>query len=218
MAREKTAVIVFPPLTMPTSPPLGASFLKGFVERELPEWRVKVLDLNLWTFERLFAELAAGRLQLDPQVFPEGFAAANGLIRAAEVFRGKNDDEFYSRPDLYNQYGELFLRFTEAYTRALGQLCESHHKGAPISQVVQDFLNLIMVDKPLVVGISMIFSEQLPVGALLGKAPAAELWCEGGFRRQLLRGQRRAFPPMVLGIGGCRDRRRRRRSSPTIPQ
>ncbi len=30
--RKKTVVIVFPPLTMPTSPPLGASMIKGFVE------------------------------------------------------------------------------------------------------------------------------------------------------------------------------------------
>ena len=63
--RSKKVVIVFPPLTMPTSPPLGAAMLKGFVERELPEWRVKVLDLNLWTFNRLFAALASGSLQLN---------------------------------------------------------------------------------------------------------------------------------------------------------
>jgi hypothetical protein len=37
-ARDKKAVVVFPPLTMPTSPPPGAALLKGFVERELPEW------------------------------------------------------------------------------------------------------------------------------------------------------------------------------------
>jgi hypothetical protein len=119
MGRKKPAVIVFPLLTMPTSPPLGAAMLKGFVERELPEWRVKVLDLNLWTFERLFAALGAGQFQLDPRAFPEGPYAALSLTRAADAFRGKNDHEFYSRPDLYDQYAELFLRFTETYTQAL---------------------------------------------------------------------------------------------------
>ena len=34
--------------------------LKGYAERELPEWRIKVLDLNLGTTERLFEALAAG--------------------------------------------------------------------------------------------------------------------------------------------------------------
>ena len=55
--RQKTAVIVFPPLTMPTSPPLGAAMLKEFVEREVCPSGVKVLDLKpldfraaLWRF------------------------------------------------------------------------------------------------------------------------------------------------------------------------
>jgi anaerobic magnesium-protoporphyrin IX monomethyl ester cyclase len=169
MAREKTCVVVFPPLTMPTSPPLGASMLKGYVERELPEWRIKVLDLNLWTFERLFEALAAGRIRLSPSVFPEGPEAAAGLVKAAAAFRGKNNHEFYDRPDLYERHGDLFLRFTEAYTSELGALCDSYRAGLPLPPVIQDFLNLIMAEKPDVVGISMIFSEQLPIGALLGK-------------------------------------------------
>src|SRR5580704_2294626 len=140
MGRQKTIVIVFPPLTMPTSPPLGASMLKGFIERELPDWRVKVLDLNVWTFESLFAELAAGNLRLDPELFPEGPAAAADLTRAAAAFRGQNDDEFYHRPDLYDRYGDLFLRFTEAYTRRLATLCEAHERGAPLAPGFQDFL------------------------------------------------------------------------------
>lgn len=169
MSREKTAVIVFPPLTMPTSPPLGAAMLKGFVERELPEWRVKVLDLNLWTFEHLFALLERGQFQLDPRAFPEGFSAAVGLTRAAAAFRGQNDATFYHRPDLYDQFGEVFLRFTETCTKAFAELCAAHQDGAPLSPMIQQLLNVILQEKPDVVGISMIFNEQLPLGALLGK-------------------------------------------------
>jgi anaerobic magnesium-protoporphyrin IX monomethyl ester cyclase len=154
---------------MPTSPPLGASMLKGFVQRELPEWQLKVLDLNVWTFEQVFAGLAAGRILLDPRVFPEGAGAAAALTKAADAFRGKNDFEFYHRPDLYDRYGELFLRFTEAFTRELGGLAEGHQKGTPLSPIFREYLNLILAEKPDVIGISMIFSEQLPIGAFLGK-------------------------------------------------
>lgn len=98
MAREKTAVIVFPPFTTPTSPPLGPAMLKGFVERELPEWRVKIVDLNLWTFENVIAWIGAGQMELDPQAFPEGPTAAQALVRAAAVFRGASDAEFYDVP------------------------------------------------------------------------------------------------------------------------
>src|SRR5580700_2503403 len=106
MAREKTIVLVFPPLTMPTSPPLGASMLKGFIERELPDWRVKVIDLNLWTFERLFKMLAEGTLRLDEKQFPGGALAEIALGEAAQVFRGRRGEGlFYERPDRYETYG-----------------------------------------------------------------------------------------------------------------
>ena len=44
---ENKLVLVNPPYCLPTSPPLGVCWLKGFVERELPGWSAKVLDLNL---------------------------------------------------------------------------------------------------------------------------------------------------------------------------
>jgi anaerobic magnesium-protoporphyrin IX monomethyl ester cyclase len=166
---KKNLVLVFPPLTMPTSPPLGVSMLKGFVERELPEWRVKVLDLNVWTFDRLFGELAVNRIQLDPRTFPEGAAAVSGLLKAAAAFRGRNNQEFYSRPDLYDHYGELFLRFTETFTQQIAAACQSCEKGTPLPPLFQEYLELILAEKPDAVGFSMIFSEQLAIGALLGK-------------------------------------------------
>src|SRR5262249_38733638 len=73
------------------------------------------------------------------------------------------------KPDLYNRYGDLFLRFTETYTKAINQECEAHLAGGPRSPLIQEFLDAILAEKPDVVGFSMIFSNQLPVGALLGK-------------------------------------------------
>jgi hypothetical protein len=169
MGRTKTAVVVFPPFNTPTSPPLGAAMLKGFVERELPGWRVRVLDLNLWMFERLLAGLVDGRFRLDPQAFPEGPAAADELLRAADAFRGKRDAEFFDNPDLYNRYGEIFLRFTETYTRMLNDVCAACEAGATPEPILEEMLRVILAEKPDVVGFSMIFSNQLPVGALLGR-------------------------------------------------
>ena len=131
MGREKTAVIVFPPFNTPTSPPLGAAMLKGFVEREQPGWRARVFDLNLWTFVHLLDALWLGKFHLDPAAFPEGSSATADLLDAAAAFRGKNNGAFDDQPDLYNGYGELFLRFTETYTKALTESCEAHHAGGP---------------------------------------------------------------------------------------
>ena len=169
MQRSKKIVIIFPPLTMPTSPPLGAAMLKGFVERESPEWHVKLLDLNTWMFDRLISAIGSGSMQLDINAFPEGVSAIFGLVNAAKVFRGHDDRQFYGRPDLYDQHAELFLRFTDYYTQQLGALCEAHQKRPDVPPIVQLMLDQVLAEKPDAVGISMIFSEQLPVGALLGK-------------------------------------------------
>src|SRR5581483_223677 len=169
MSRDKTAVIVFPPFNTPTSPPLGAAMLKGFVERELPDWRVKILDLNLWTFDRLLALVASGEFQLDPATFPDPQQAAADLLAAAATFRGQNREAFFDRPDLYNRYGEVFLQFTEKYTKVLNDACDRYETASAPAPIVQEFLDVILAEKPDVVGFSMIFSNQLPVGALLGK-------------------------------------------------
>ena len=157
MEKQRTIVIVFPPLTMPTSPPLGAAMLKGFVERELPSWRVKILDLNIWSFERLFEALVAGRLPLNSRVFPEGTEAAKGLLCAEEIFRGKNDDDFYHRPDLYEKYGDLFLRFIESFSNDLQAMCDAFDRGGQLSPIIQEFLQRILSERPDAVGIAMIF-------------------------------------------------------------
>jgi radical SAM superfamily enzyme YgiQ (UPF0313 family) len=169
MPRTKTAVVVFPPFNTPTSPPLGAAMLKGFVERELPDWRVKVVDLNLRAFDRLLAMLKAGEFRLDPARFPDPVGAANDLVAAAATFRGQDPTAFFDRPELYNRYGQVFLEFTEAYTNILNDACDRYETSHTPAPIVQEFLDDILAEKPDVVGFSMIFSNQLPVGALLGK-------------------------------------------------
>jgi hypothetical protein len=51
----------------------------------------------------------------------------------------------------------------------LAGLCENYGPEAPQGDIVRELLDQILAEKPDVVGFSMIFSEQLPIGALLGK-------------------------------------------------
>lgn len=98
-SKRKKMVIVFPPVTMPTSPPLGPAILKHFIERQLPDWQVQVMDLNVWLFDRLLNGLAAGECRLDPQSGPrpEETAALGEMVMSAPVYRKELDH--YGRPD-----------------------------------------------------------------------------------------------------------------------
>ena len=79
-------VPVYPPYSIPpTSPPLGVSLLKGFIQRTLPDWSVKVLDLNLDMHDELFRRLAQGPC-LPQKEFPEGLLGEIALSAPRRCF------------------------------------------------------------------------------------------------------------------------------------
>jgi hypothetical protein len=145
--------------------------LKGFVERQLPDWQVQVLDLNLWAFGRIFQMLEAGNVRLDARQFTEGHPAAReALLNAAAAFRGRDDGAtFQSEPGLYERYAGLFLRFTEAFSNVFGAYCASCSPDKPLPPLLQEMVDHVLAQSPDCVGFSMIFTEQLALGALLGR-------------------------------------------------
>ena len=94
---KKKLVLVNPPYCLPTSPPLGICWLKGFVERELPDWSAKSTrpEPGHPSIPVSFAGRADVLVRAEP---PEGHLGDIALSRAAEVFRGEHGDEFYNRP------------------------------------------------------------------------------------------------------------------------
>ena len=127
-ARSHRLTLVFPPLTMPTSPQLGVAMLKGFIEREMPKWQVTVLDLNIWLFRFLLGGLQRGEIHLTPARHQRMGGDTAALLNAAAVFNGADEAAFYQRCDLYDQFGGVFLRFTEIFTEILHGGCEHWEK------------------------------------------------------------------------------------------
>jgi hypothetical protein len=166
---KKTLVLIFPPLTISTSPPLGIAMLKGYVERQLPDWEVKLLDLNLWFLNKLMSGLESGTIQLGDEVYTKIGASKDQILQAAKVMRGVNNDIMLSRPDIYEQCGGVFSRLIEFATKMLGEDCAEWERSQVFPPLLKDFVGQILALKPSCVGISMIFSEQLPIGAALGR-------------------------------------------------
>ncbi len=166
---KKTLVLIFPPLTLATSPPLGISMLKGYVERELPDWEVKLLDLNLWVLNNILPDLESGDSKFSEKFFAEVGISKEDLLQAAKVFRGLDNDILLSRPDIYNHCGGVFSKFIEYTTKMLDLQCAEWERSQVLPPMLQGCIGQILALKPSCVGISMIFSEQLPVGAALGR-------------------------------------------------
>jgi len=165
--RTRTLLLIYPPLTVPTSPPLGGAMLKGYIERELPQWQVKVLDLNLWCYGRVFAMLRDGSLRIPEQFM--GNTSTEELLRVPDFVMGKGPADFYEDAAAYDRYGRLLATLTGVIGEHLGRAADDWKPGAPLDPLLAEALQLIGGEQADCYGVSMIFIQQLPVGALLGR-------------------------------------------------
>jgi anaerobic magnesium-protoporphyrin IX monomethyl ester cyclase len=166
---KKLLVLAVPPFIMPTSPPLGVCMLKGYIERSLPEWSVRAVDLNLAAFERIFACLARGPY-LDPRAFKEGPFGEIALSHAREVFHGADETEFYLRPDRYTVYADLFYRLLFHEIFNYGPLEQAYRSGGPMPPLIEEFAASLVAGNPSAVGISVCYTQQVWMAICLGKA------------------------------------------------
>ncbi|MBI3776225.1 MAG: B12-binding domain-containing radical SAM protein [Gammaproteobacteria bacterium] len=156
-------------VTISTSPPLGIAMLKGYVERQLPDWDIKLLDLNLWFLNKVFAGIAAGTGRLSEHICKEIGATNEELLQASKVMRGLDNDFLYSRPDIYSRSGDVFSKFCQVTTKMFTAECAEYERTQKFPPLLADGIKEILALKPDCVGISMIFSEQLPMGAAIGR-------------------------------------------------
>ena len=167
--RKKKLVLAFPAFSTPMSPPLGVCSLKGFVERMLSDWSVKVLDLNLASFRALFDHLARHPC-LSGQRFPEGLLAEVALARAAETFHGEHNDEFYGRGDRYTLYANLWLRLVDAEIASSHRLEQAYYQNAPLPPFIEELAERILQEQPTVVGLSVCYSQQVWIAFCLARS------------------------------------------------
>ena len=66
-------------------------------------------------------------------------------------------------------YADLALRFIAVYAQTLAGLCRVCDQGGAMHPLFQMMLDRIMTEKPDCVGISLSFSQQVPVGSTLGR-------------------------------------------------
>lgn len=167
--KKKRLVLVFPMVTISTSPPLGIAMLKGYVERQVPDWEIQLLDLNLWYLNKVFSGIASGSVRLSKEVCKEIGASNERLLEIANVMRGTGNDYMFTRPEIYEHAGDVFSKFCELSTKMFTEECAEYERTRKFPALLKECVHEVLALKPDCVGISMIFSEQLPMGAALGR-------------------------------------------------
>ncbi|HOX39419.1 MAG TPA: radical SAM protein [Candidatus Brocadiia bacterium] len=166
--RTKKLVLVYPPVAGVTSAPLGIASLKGYVEKSLPQWSVRCLDFNLRSYEKAFDLARLGRYP-SGRVYREGILGEIAFTRAGDVFRGKHDEEFYTRPDRYSLYADLLLRLMLTEVGGYEQLPAAYRGEAPMPEQIEEFAGEIAEDKPDALGISICYNQQTWTGLCIAK-------------------------------------------------
>ncbi len=165
---KRKMVLAYPPYCTPTAPPLGVCLLKAFVERSLPDWSVKVLDLNLSTHQDMVR-----RVQQQPGPVAGAFTGSVlsdiALLRAAETFRGEHGEEFFQRPDRYEVYADLWTRCAHPGTGGYQSLEQAYHDKGPLPEAITRHVEQVLQEQPEVVGISICCSQQAWFGICLAK-------------------------------------------------
>jgi anaerobic magnesium-protoporphyrin IX monomethyl ester cyclase len=155
--------LVFPPAMHPTGPPLGIASLKACIA---PESSVSVrnFDLNLAYYDQAFEWLADGRLQMSILKM-EKDATAKGTAAARDFFRGKDGlTRFFDLAE-YNAHSRIYAGFETVLNGLFDSFCRRLLLERPIPQLARkyfdDLVEPLVAFKPHVIGLSILFSQQL---------------------------------------------------------
>ena len=164
----KRLILAYPPYSTATAPPMGVFFLKGFLAKALPDWSVKVLDLNLLAHQEVLSDFA-DKVCPGGEHLAERLLAETAISRAAEVFLGRHPREFYDRPDRYFLYTSLWNRIVPPRIVDLERLQKAYRREVPMPERIQRHAERVLREQPTMVGISICYTEQLWAGLCLAR-------------------------------------------------
>lgn len=160
---ELRIALVFPPAMSPTAPPLGIAALKAHLQSR-PGLAVRNFDLNLAYFEQSLQWLADRRLQMRLRNM-DSETTAEKAVRAADFFRGKKGLEAFFDLNAYNENAKIYDNFSSVLNGLFDNFSRRIILGLPLPPLVSRFFDDLIAPvkafEPDVVGLSILFSQQL---------------------------------------------------------
>lgn len=156
--------LVFPPAMHPTSPPLGVACLKPFLTETAEQPTVRIFDLNLAHYDQALVWLADGRLRVHLKN-RDWQATAEKVRSAVRFLRGEFGLEAFLDMAAYNEHASVYRSFERVVNGFFEYACRRLLVGltvpALVEQYFQELLEPVRSFSPELVGLSILFSQQL---------------------------------------------------------
>ncbi len=163
--------LVFPPALHPTSPPLGLACLAAWLGREVPGLQLRLFDLNLAYFQQALAWMRQGRLRLSFKNHTPQETLAQ--VEAALALLTRDAPAFYAQAG-YQQAAAAYLRLENLlnpiFAAQVRRLAQGLAPGGGSGPFFTELLRPLLDWSPHLVGLSALFSQQLPWALGLARA------------------------------------------------
>lgn len=153
------ANLVFSPFVIPRAP-LGIAGIKSYVEKN-SDFDVKCFDLNALYHNDLVDSIREGK-----GIIKMSAEDKDIFLRAADTFKNKNG-EFFNQAVYESSAATLFEGCFESLNECFSKECaEAVRENKPAPWFVRDYIELLLSNKPDVIGFSIMFPQQIPFSIL----------------------------------------------------
>jgi radical SAM superfamily enzyme YgiQ (UPF0313 family)/Flp pilus assembly protein TadD len=168
--------LVFTPFHRPNSVPFGISYLKSYLERNIPNISVKNLDLNVLFFDRI---VKRGQKGLCKHCLSNNTSCSSieGLIISGEIKKicaglkkrpstKKEYDSYISNIFIFEQF---YKGIVNCYSYFLKYFIEQDIFPDVLSEALLEDSNRILAEKPDIIGFSILVNNNLLYSLALAK-------------------------------------------------
>jgi radical SAM superfamily enzyme YgiQ (UPF0313 family) len=162
--------LISPPFIRPTSPPLGPAILSSYIKTNLDDINVRCFDLSLTYYLQLFQAVNQESLKIKLYNWNEETTRLR-LAETLDFFKNCNWENLsVSR---YHHFANILLSFENIFNAFMANMAKKYLLDQEIPEKIAKFFRDLMAPvlefSPDLLGISVLFTQQMEFAALLAK-------------------------------------------------
>ena len=162
--------LISPPFIRPTSPPLGPAILSSYIKTNLDNVEIRCFDLSLAYYLQLFQAIDQEKLKIKLYDWNEE-ATRLRLAETLDFF--KNADWKNLPVSRYHHFANILLSFENIFNAFMAEMAKKYLLDQAVPEKIKFFFNDLLAPvlefSPDLLGISVLFTQQMEFAALLAK-------------------------------------------------